>query len=227
MLSKNIEVFMGCDWEPEEADTILFGAPFDSTTSYRPGTRFGSGAIRHEAYGLEDYSPYQDKDLSQVRAADIGDLELCIGDTEKVLEQIEACAGEILAAGEELGFLPLRNSGAAEGISASVRLGLSAMEDLDGVLFSVSDQPYLTTESIIRMLDVFRELKTSLCALSWRGRRGNPVVFPRDLFGELAALTGDVGGGAVIRRHPERLILVEAATPRELADVDTPADLPQ
>lgn len=100
MLSKNIEVFMGCDWEPEEADTILFGAPFDSTTSYRPGTRFGSGAIRHEAYGLEDYSPYQDKDLSQVRTADIGDLELCIGDTEKVLEQIEACAGEILAAGK-------------------------------------------------------------------------------------------------------------------------------
>ena len=100
MLSKNIEVFMGCEWEPEEADTILFGAPFDSTTSYRPGTRFGSGAIRHEAYGLEDYSPYQDKDLSQVRTADIGDLELCIGDTEKVLEQIEACAGEILAAGK-------------------------------------------------------------------------------------------------------------------------------
>ena len=56
-------------------------------------------------------------------------------------------------------------------------------------------------------------------------RRGNPAVFPRDLFGELAALTGDVGGGAVIRRHPERLILVEAASPRELADVDTPADL--
>ena len=35
MLSKNVETFMGCDWEPAEADTILFGAPFDSTTSYR------------------------------------------------------------------------------------------------------------------------------------------------------------------------------------------------
>ncbi len=46
---------------------MLFGAPFDSTTSYRPGTRFGSSAIRHEAYGLEDYSPYQDKDLSEVK----------------------------------------------------------------------------------------------------------------------------------------------------------------
>ncbi len=100
MLSKNVETFIGCDWEPEEADTILFGAPFDSTTSYRPGTRFGSSAIRHESFGLEDYSPYQDRDLSQVKAADIGDLELCIGDTARVLEQIEECASEILEAGK-------------------------------------------------------------------------------------------------------------------------------
>ena len=93
MLSKNVETFMGCDWEPAEADTILFGAPFDSTTSYRPGTRFGSSAIRHESFGLEDYSPYQDKDLSQVKTADIGDLELCIGDTKTVLDQIDQTAG--------------------------------------------------------------------------------------------------------------------------------------
>ena len=46
MLNKNIEVFMGCDASWEEADTVLFGAPFDSTTSFRPGTRFGCGAIR-------------------------------------------------------------------------------------------------------------------------------------------------------------------------------------
>ena len=52
-------------------------------------------------------------------------------------------------------------------------------------------------------------------------------MFPADLFPELAALTGDVGGGAVIRRLPERLILVEAASPRELADVDTSEDLEQ
>ena len=51
------------------------------------------------------------------------------------------------------------------------------------------------------------------------------MIFPRDLFGELAALTGDTGGGAVIRAHPDRLALVEVSSPRELADVDTPADL--
>ena len=57
MLNKNTEVFMACEADYSEAQTVLFGAPFDSTTSYRPGTRFGSAAIRRESYGVETYSP--------------------------------------------------------------------------------------------------------------------------------------------------------------------------
>ena len=131
---------------------------------------------------------------------------------------------QILAAGERFGFLPLYNGGAAEGISASIRLGLARMSDLDGVLFAVCDQPWLTTKSIIRLKKSFLESPDAIYALSWQGRRGNPVVFPADLFGELAALTGDTGGGAVIRR-PERLRLVEAFSPNELLDVDNPEAL--
>lgn len=56
MLSTNIETFLCCDKPFDKAETILFGAPFDSTTSYRPGTRFGSSAIRRESYGVESYS---------------------------------------------------------------------------------------------------------------------------------------------------------------------------
>ena len=59
MLNKNIETFLGCDAEYTEAETVLYGAPFDSTTSYRPGTRFGSRSIRMESFGIETYSPYQ------------------------------------------------------------------------------------------------------------------------------------------------------------------------
>lgn len=100
MLSKNVEVFMSCDKEPGQADTVLFGAPFDSTTSYRPGTRFGSGAIRRESFGIESYSPYQDRDLEETLTADIGDLELCFGDTGLALKAIEDQAEEILKAGK-------------------------------------------------------------------------------------------------------------------------------
>ena len=66
MWNKNIETFIGCESDFENAKIVMFGAPFDSTTSYRPGTRFGSRAIRSESYGLEVYSPYQDKEITDI-----------------------------------------------------------------------------------------------------------------------------------------------------------------
>lgn len=100
MLNKNTEVFMACEADYSEAQTVLFGAPFDSTTSYRPGTRFGSAAIRRESYGVETYSPYQNRDLEEIAVMDSGDLELPFGDPREALSQIEARAAEILADGK-------------------------------------------------------------------------------------------------------------------------------
>jgi len=99
-LNKNIETFIGCTAEYGDADTVLLGAPFDSTTSYRPGTRFGSSAIRRESYGIEEYSPYQDAALSDTAVFDSGDLELCFGDTGAALSDIERRAEEILRDGK-------------------------------------------------------------------------------------------------------------------------------
>ncbi len=100
MLNKNIETFMACDAEYEDAKTVLFGAPFDSTTSYRPGTRFGSRTIRQESFGVETYSPYQDKDMTDYSFFDSGDLELCFGSSEKALEDIEERTKTILGDGK-------------------------------------------------------------------------------------------------------------------------------
>lgn len=94
------KAFIGCDGDYESAKTVIFGAPFDSTTSYRPGTRFGSSAIRSESFGIETYSPYQDKDLLDYNIFDAGDPELCIGSVETALQQIENIAAEILADGK-------------------------------------------------------------------------------------------------------------------------------
>ena len=99
-MKKNIETFIGCDADYENAGIVLFGAPFDSTTSFRPGARFGSSAIRHESFGLETYSPYQDRDLTDIRVFDCGDLELCFGSAEAALRDIEEKADEILADGK-------------------------------------------------------------------------------------------------------------------------------
>ncbi|MDY6295602.1 MAG: agmatinase [Schwartzia succinivorans] len=94
--SKNVETFLGCDANYEDARIVLYGAPFDSTTSYRPGTRFASRMMRAESYGLETYSPYQDLDLEDAAVFDGGDLELCFGDTQKALDDIHDFAADIL-----------------------------------------------------------------------------------------------------------------------------------
>ena len=98
MILPNIETFIGCESSFEEASIVLYGAPFDSTTSFRPGARFGPAAMRHESFGLETYSPYQDRDLMDISVFDSGDLELCFGSSEMALDDIEKRAEEILEA---------------------------------------------------------------------------------------------------------------------------------
>ena len=99
-MKPNIETFIGCDNSYEESKIVLFGAPFDSTTSFRPGTRFASKAMRSESFGIETYSPYQDGDLEDFAVFDSGDLELPFGNTQRVLDQIEEHTAEILKDGK-------------------------------------------------------------------------------------------------------------------------------
>ncbi len=100
-MNKNILSFIGCESEYEECDIVLFGAPFDGTTSYRPGTRFGPSAIRGESFGIETYSPYCDRDLSEIKVFDAGDLELPFGNAAKVLSEIEQFADKIISDGKK------------------------------------------------------------------------------------------------------------------------------
>ncbi len=92
--------FIGADSTYADATAVIFGAPYDSTTSFRPGTRFGPAAIRSESFGIETYSPYQDRDLEDIRVHDAGDLELPFGAPDRALEMIEAQAAAILSDGK-------------------------------------------------------------------------------------------------------------------------------
>lgn len=99
-MNPNIINFIAAEADFDEARAVIFGAPFDGTTSFRPGTRFGPGAIRAESDGIETYSPYQNKDLEDIAVFDSGDLLLPFGNTEAVLEEICARTAEILEAGK-------------------------------------------------------------------------------------------------------------------------------
>lgn len=100
MSNMQINAYMACDNAYENASVVLFGAPYDGTTSFRPGTRFGPEYIRRESFGLETYSPYQNADLADAAVCDIGDLELCPGSSEAVLADIEHAAESLLADGK-------------------------------------------------------------------------------------------------------------------------------
>ena len=82
-----------------EGGVCLFGAPFYSTTSFRPGARFGPKALRDASHGLETFSPLQEADLEDIAFMDKGDLELPFGDPKPALGMIEAAAGRILESG--------------------------------------------------------------------------------------------------------------------------------
>lgn len=97
MKNRNIHTFIGCDNEYDESNIVVFGAPFDSTTSFRPGTRFASAVMRNESFGIETFSPYQDKDLEDLSVFDGGDLELSFGDSNSALSDIEAYVGKVLS----------------------------------------------------------------------------------------------------------------------------------
>lgn len=110
-------------------------------------------------------------------------------------------------------------------ISDTVRLGVQAMEGMDGCFFLVADQPALKRATLERMMAAFCEDPTRIVRAAFGGAPGNPVLFPAALFGELARLSPGEGGGQVARRHAALIRPVEAIDARELADVDTPQAL--
>ena len=100
MLNMQTDAFMACETPYEQAAAVLFSAPFDGTTSFRPGTRFAGGAIRRDSDGLETFSPYQNADLADCRVFDSGELDLPIGDVKGALAAIARRTKTILDDGK-------------------------------------------------------------------------------------------------------------------------------
>ena len=135
---------------------------------------------------------------------------------------------EIAAAAERMGITPVWNHEPERGISHSLILGLKSALDcrpeLEGVLFSVCDQPGLRASTLQCIFNTgMRHPGSIVCAGSGR-RTGNPVLWDRKYFQELFNLTGDEGGRQVMRRHEESLRIVQA-DPEELKDIDRKEDL--
>ena len=134
--------------------------------------------------------------------------------------------GQVEEAARQRGFSTVRNEHPNWGVSHTILLGTQALQDCDGILYLVADQPLLTASSVRQVVLAWTEHPDTIACAAHNGRRGNPCMFPKDLFPELMALEGDRGGSQVIRAHPERVRLVEVPEP-ELTDVDTLETLEQ
>lgn len=100
-MKANTLTFIGCDTPYKDAKIAMFGAPFDGTTSYRPGTRFAPQTIRIDSEGLETYSPYLDKDLTDQNIIDVGDIDVTFGNTQTTLNTIKAMTSSLIKDGKK------------------------------------------------------------------------------------------------------------------------------
>lgn len=107
--------------------------------------------------------------------------------------------------------------------SQSIRLGLEAIQDADGCLFVLGDQPLCSSDSIRGLVSAFQAQPKAVHRLAYQGQPSSPTLFPAHLFPALKKLTGEYGGMAAVGDTP--VWYSEAAGPQELWDADTPEKL--
>ena len=182
------------------------------------GTRFGGDKLRAMVREMPIYEHMLDK----VKAFSSFPSFIVTGD------------GQIAEAAEKRGVAAVQNTEPEKGISLSLRLGLEAVQkayadagrgdSLRGILFSVCDQPGLETATMQKIFNTAVLHPGSIVCAGRAGRTGNPVLWDRRYFSELAGLTGDVGGRQIMNDHKDRIRIIEAEA-EELIDVDRREDL--
>jgi len=91
------QTFVSAKASFEEGRIVILGCPFDGSASFRPGARFGPSAIRKASWGIETYSPYFRRDLTQLLIHDMGDLELPLGEKKIAFDLIQRALRKILS----------------------------------------------------------------------------------------------------------------------------------
>jgi molybdenum cofactor cytidylyltransferase len=174
------------------------------------GRRFGGGKLFYEVDG----EPMIARALKLFHGLAFA-ARVCVTRAEAIeLQQLA------LQSGFPVAINPDPERGVGTSVAIATEAILAKEPSLDGILYAVADQPYLTRESVKALIHTFEAHPTNIVSLCFGKRRGNPAVFPAEFYPELCALKEDIGGGAVIKRHPERLRLVEALSAHELDDID-------
>ena len=158
--------------------------------------------------------------LGIVKSIRLGDVVVVSGRDEAAVRQLAEAAHVRTA----------RNFDFEQGVGASIATGIRALDPrIEAAFIVLGDMPFVASETFARLIGAFAgegdDPQPHAIVPTFRGKRGNPVLFGAGLFPELAALTGDVGARAVCSAEPGREILMEVDDPAIHWDVDTQDDL--
>lgn len=120
----------------------------------------------------------------------------------------------------------VENPGYLRGQLSSIKAALPHVSpDAGGALVHLADHPMVRAETFAAVIDGFRRLQKPIAIARYRGRRGHPVLFARELFAELAAAPEDQGARVVVAADAARVAYIDVDDPGVLTDLDTPEDL--
>lgn len=148
----------------------------------------------------------------------------CVDDIEKIIVYRHDKVREI---GERYGFRCVYNSDPEKGQSESIKLGVeSSSANTNGYMFFVGDQPYISRKTAMKLIESFyRDDGKSIILPKFKGKSGNPVIFPASLRESLLSIPGDNGGKFVISKNSTIVKKVEIEDELELMDIDTEENL--
>ncbi len=159
-----------------------------------------------------------EKVITTAKAADLSCLLLVLGSSARaIIAKINHSEVRIVI-----------NKEFREGLGSSLRAGLKALpEQCNAVLVLLGDMPFVSSETIRRLVEAYRKHNSLIVIPIYRGKRGNPVLFDRELFAELAEIRGDQGGRGVIEKHKNEVLELSVEDPFILLDIDNESDLKQ
>ena len=107
------------------------------------------------------------------------------------------------------------------GMSTSIRQGVQAIAPgSEGILIALGDQPFIKTRTINAMIKAFEQGREGIIIPSFKGKRGNPVIFHRRFRRELLNLKGDAGGKSIVERHPGEILDIPLKSEGVVKDID-------
>jgi molybdenum cofactor cytidylyltransferase len=157
------------------------------------------------------------------RAVDAATGSACVASVVVVGNDAARARAELSARGVRI----VENRDYAAGLATSLRAGIAAVpEDCDAAVILLADMPQVGAAHVDRLIAAYAPHEgRSVCVATRRGKRGNPVLWDRAHFAEMATLDGDQGARALIRRHEDRVCEVEMDDDGVLVDLDTPEAL--